>query len=261
MFEYLWENKRIGVYLDYSNMHYTKYNLWWDYNIDQFINECLNDSRISRIAFYWAYDPRNLWQYNWVQRLQSTYSWSRNYFFFKKLENKWWKNKWNVDTEMWFDIAKDLQNNIWDSIVLFTGDGDFLYPIKEIIAEWKHVTVISTKGHMAKELIDFINTQDDEVCRYINIHKETAISKPIRDALRDTSRWICLHPDLLKYITNSDDNKIRELIDWTNEVIAGNLEHADMPEFIQNNPIIKKIIVRRYLNEKNSFITYLTNLL
>ena len=261
MFEYLWSSSRIGVYLDYSNMHYTKYNLWWDYNVSQFLNECLNDSRISRIAFYWAYDPRNPWQYNRVQRLQSTFSWSKNYFFFKKLEIKWWKNKWNVDTEMWFDIARDLQNDLWDSIILFTWDWDFLYPIKNIIDSWKHVTVISTKWHVAKELIDFISSQDDKICRYINIHKETKISKPIRDALRDTTRWICLHPDLLHHIEESDRDEIQKLINWTNEVKAWRVESAETPEFIKNNYVIKKIILRRHINEKEAFITYLKNLL
>ena len=102
MFEYLGSTAKIWVYLDYSNMHYTKYNLWWDYNISQFIHECLNDSRIFRIAFYGAYDPKNISQYNWVQRLQNTFTDPRNYFFFKKLEQKWWKNKGNVDTECWY---------------------------------------------------------------------------------------------------------------------------------------------------------------
>lgn len=261
MFEYLGSTAKIWVYLDYSNMHYTKYNLWWDYNISQFIHECLNDSRIFRIAFYGAYDPKNISQYNWVQRLQNTFTDPRNYFFFKKLEQKWWKNKGNVDTEMWFDISKDLQNNLWDSIVLFTWDWDFLYPIKQIIATWKHVTVVSTKWHIAKELIDFIHSQDDNVCRYINIHKDNAISSPIRTALRDTSRWICLYPDLVQYINTTDTNWILELITWVNEIMKGNIGIAKTPQFLLENEKVKKIIYRWHNNEKQAFINYLQNLI
>jgi uncharacterized LabA/DUF88 family protein len=261
MFEYYWENERIGVYLDYSNMHYTKYNLWWDYNISQFINLCLSDDRITRLALYGAYDPKNPSQYNWIQKLKTKFPWQKNYFFFKKLETKWWKNKWNVDTEMWFDIAQDLNNNLWDCIILFTWDGDFLYPIQKIIDSGKKVTVISTKGHIAKELIDFINSQDDTICRYIDIHKETLLSNPIRQALRDTSRWISLHPDLLQYIKDSDQEKIKELINWIKEVVIWNVEHANIPIFLKDNEIVRKIIIRRHIQEKQEFLEYLETLL
>jgi uncharacterized LabA/DUF88 family protein len=38
-----------------------------------------------------------------------------------------------VDTEMGFDIAQDA--NLRDCLILFTGDGDFLYPIQKLIAQ------------------------------------------------------------------------------------------------------------------------------
>ena len=261
MFQFYNQNVRIGVYLDYSNMHYTKYNLWRDYDITQFINECLNDTRITLIAMYWAYDPTSPWQYNWTQRLQTNFSTPRNRFFFKKIEMKGDKYKWNVDTEMWFDISQDLSDNLRDVAILFSWDGDFLYPIQKLISANKKVTVISTKWHIAKELISYINTLDDNICRYINIHTENQNTIPIRLALRDNHRGLCIHPTLLNYIQNSDTQQKEELRDWAREVINNNVQYAEQPEFIKENPLIKKIIIRWHLPEKQAFISYLENLI
>lgn len=44
---------------------------------------------------------------------------------------------------MGFDIAQD--HELWDTLVLFSGDGDFLYPIQKLLQQEKTILVVSTK--------------------------------------------------------------------------------------------------------------------
>jgi uncharacterized LabA/DUF88 family protein len=44
---------------------------------------------------------------------------------------------------MGYDIAKD--RDLRDTVILFSGDGDFLYIIDQLIKENKQVIIISTR--------------------------------------------------------------------------------------------------------------------
>lgn len=261
MFDYYWDNERIWVYLDYSNMHYTKYALWWEYDIWKFLNVCSNDKKITRIWFYWAFDPKNLRQYNRVQKLKAQFTDKKFYFYFKKLETKWWKSKWNVDTEMWFDIAQDSMNDLWDCLILFTWDGDFLYPVKKVFKQSKKISIVSTKPFIAKELVDFVNKQDPNICRYINLNRNNKYSLPIKSELKDTTRWIALYPPLVKWIQSADTNDLLELKNWVHAAINWNVYEEKTPEFLITDKFSKNIILHRQVEEKTALVEYLNNII
>lgn len=258
MFNFL-DSSRIGVYLDYSNMHYTKYTLWWEYNLFDFLKACINDNHITRIALYGAYDPKNIAQFNRTKKIKQNFSHPKSYFFFKKLEIKGGKNKWNVDTEMGFDIAQD--HELWDTLVLFSGDGDFLYPIQKLLQQEKTILVVSTKWHIAKELIDFINTQPDSKCRYLDLHKNNQITLPLKAILKDSSRSICLHSTLYQWIQNADNEAIKELKIWMELALHHQIWSHPIPKIVSENSFLKKILLHRQQEEKIAFITYLSELL
>jgi len=72
---------------------------------------------------------------------------------------------------------------------LFSGDGDFLYIIDQLIKnENKQIVIVSTKGHIAKELIDYTNTHHINTCRFIDMHQENEIALPIKKALKHERR-------------------------------------------------------------------------
>jgi len=49
-----------------------------------------------------------------------------------------WKKKWNVDVDICFEMMKNvLENKDFDKIVLVSGDGDYIKPIKYFIEKWR----------------------------------------------------------------------------------------------------------------------------
>jgi len=260
MFNFCSTGHRVGIYLDYSNMHYTKYTLWRDYDVSWFISQCNQDDQITKIAMYGAYDPKNIPQYNRTRKLIKKFTLTKNYFYFKKLENKGGTNKWNVDTEMWYDIAMD--QSLRDCLILFTGDGDFLYPIQKLISLGKSIVVVSTKWHIAKELIDYINTQDDSVCRYVDIHKKNTITNQIRTYLKDDNRWICLPSELYKWIQQSNNQDITILKEWIEGALQWKIDDSITPQVIKikqrsTKRDLKYTIFHRHDEQKQWLVDYL----
>lgn len=70
--------------------------------------------------------------------------------------------KANFDVEITVDVL-EMQNQ-FDTLVLFSGDSDFDYLIKILRKKGKKAVVISTKHHIAKELIKSSN-------KYIDLKK------------------------------------------------------------------------------------------
>jgi uncharacterized LabA/DUF88 family protein len=70
--------------------------------------------------------------------------------------------KANFDVEIALDAIKMIDT--FDTLVLFSGDSDFDYLIKILKGKNKKVIIISTKNHIAKELV----TSTD---RYIDLKK------------------------------------------------------------------------------------------
>lgn len=244
MFEFTGSGS-IWIYIDFSNIFHAKYTLGWEYDIENFLAYLQNDKTIKEVCFYWAYDKRNISQYNWVTKLQSTFTDTKFYFYFKKLEKKWDNHKWNVDTEMWFDIAQNLSK--WKTLVLFSWDGDFLYIIKRLINDYKkQVVVVSTKWHIAKELINYINTQKIEQCRFVDIKKDSKVASPIKTILKNTRRWLCIPPELFKKIQNAENNELEEFKNWLDLVLQEKAKTIKLPNILQ------------WLQNKNHFDTFKT---
>jgi len=70
--------------------------------------------------------------------------------------------KANFDVEIAIDAMALLED--YDTLVLFSGDSDFDYLIRQLRGSGKKVMVISSRYHISKELIDSSN-------RYIDLKK------------------------------------------------------------------------------------------
>ena len=69
--------------------------------------------------------------------------------------------KGDLDVELVIEALKNIHK--FDTCVLMSGDSDFALLIDELKAQKKRVIVMSTKGHISRELI--------ERAKYINIKK------------------------------------------------------------------------------------------
>lgn len=244
MFEFT-RSESIWIYIDFSNIFHAKYTLGWEYDIENFLTNLQDNKIIKEVCFYWAYDKRNISQYNWVTKLQSTFTNTKFYFYFKKLEKKWDNLKWNVDTEMWFDISQNITK--WNTLVLFSWDGDFLYIIKKLIEDYrKQIVVVSTKWHIARELINYINIQKVENCRFVDIKKDNEIASWIKKIIKNMRRWLCIPPELLNKIQNAENEELVEFNKWLDLVLIKKANTIALPNIL------------KWLQNRNHFDTYKT---
>lgn len=259
------KSDKIWVYIDFSNIFHAKYTLGWEYDIENFLNNMKNDETIKEVNFYGAYDKRNISQYNWVNKLQTTFTDKKFYFYFKKLEKKWDNHKWNVDTEMWFDISQNMHK--WNTLVLFSWDGDFLYIIKKLIEDFKkQIVVVSTKWHIAKELINYINTQNIDECRFVDIKKDNEIAIWIKNIIKNTKRWLCIPTELLIKIQNAEIDELIVFKNWLELMLLEKAKTVELPSILnwlqnKNHYDTYKTILSWRLSEKQLLYSYIESLI
>ena len=70
--------------------------------------------------------------------------------------------KANFDVEITYDTLALLED--YDTLILFSGDNDFNYLVKQLRQKGKKVIVVSSRYHISRELIDSSN-------RYIDLKK------------------------------------------------------------------------------------------
>ncbi|MDP2950749.1 MAG: NYN domain-containing protein, partial [bacterium] len=78
-----------------------------------------------------------------------------------KISKDTYERKGNLYVELVIDALKNINN--FDTCVLMSGDSDFASLLDELKENKKRVIVLSTKGHISRELI--------ERAKYINIRK------------------------------------------------------------------------------------------
>ena len=69
-----------------------------------------------------------------------------------RLEDNTFEWKGNLDVELTIDVLGNINN--FDTLILTSGDSDFAALLDTVKAQMKRVIVISTKGHIPKELLD-----------------------------------------------------------------------------------------------------------
>ncbi|HLD61816.1 MAG TPA: NYN domain-containing protein, partial [Patescibacteria group bacterium] len=70
-----------------------------------------------------------------------------------------WKG--NLDVELTIDVLGNINN--FETLILMSGDSDFAPLLDAVKARHKRVLVMSTKGHISKELLDR--------AKYVNLRK------------------------------------------------------------------------------------------
>ena len=71
----------------------------------------------------------------------------------KLLKTPIYRRKCDFDCEISLDIVNNLDK--FDSLILFSGDGDYAVIVDELIKKNKQVIVVFAKGHKGKEYEDF----------------------------------------------------------------------------------------------------------
>ena len=143
---------RIAVFIDVANIIYSLKDLKWRIDYKKLQEYFVKNSKLVDIYFYYSTKKENSGQANLLEML------ARKGFQLRvkevkiiKLKNKEVLLKGNCDVELTIDMIDLMQ--AYDTAILLSGDSDFAPLIKYVQKHSKKVIVISTRGHISKEII------------------------------------------------------------------------------------------------------------
>jgi uncharacterized LabA/DUF88 family protein len=145
---------RVYIFIDVENVFYCQRTLGWKISYERLIaylkRECGEDVKVFA---YSGKDEHNTRQLKFLDMLEINGYIVRTKVV-KKIKSREGSYKWkaNLDIELAFEMV-DTMNN-YDTAVLLSGDSDFATPIDRIKHHGKRIIVASTRGHVARELLE-----------------------------------------------------------------------------------------------------------
>lgn len=153
---------RVYVFVDAANILYSQQTLRWRVNYEKLKKYFESECDLKGIYFYTGKVGKNDKQDKFIKRLERLgYSVRTKEVKLIKVGNDAVQLKGNLDIELSLDAFR-LKDN-YDTILLLSGDSDFAYLIDLLKEEGKRTIVLSTRGHISKELI--------ERAKYIDLRK------------------------------------------------------------------------------------------
>lgn len=144
---------RVFVCIDAANIIYSQKSLGWkiDYGKlkDYFEKEC----DLVEIHLYIGQLSGDRRQFDLISNLKRLgYKITTKEVKRIRLSNGFSELKGNLDVELTIGILENI--DLFDALILLSGDGDFAAVLDKVKTLKKRVIVMSTKGHIAKELLE-----------------------------------------------------------------------------------------------------------
>ena len=155
--------------VDFGNVEKWKNNLKWKVGIKE-LGELVKNFSVGKKflrRFYYGSDygknEKSQIISPWSEKILSSANMSgfevieKRVKYIHNLNNKFgFEKKCDLDVEMTIDLIKECKN--YDTIILFSGDGDLMYAIKYLKEEHdKDCFVFSARGHIGREVFDMKN--------------------------------------------------------------------------------------------------------
>lgn len=144
----------VYVFIDAENVFYAQRTLGWRISYEKLMiylrKECGNEVKC---FIYKGVDESNTGQKKFLDMLDIAGYILRTKVV-KKIRSHGGRYEWkgNLDVELAFEM--DDTKDKYNTAILFSGDSDFSTPIDRIKKVGKRIIVVSTRGHIAKELLD-----------------------------------------------------------------------------------------------------------
>jgi|SRR3989344_5830088 len=145
---------RVYVFIDAENVFYSQRTLGWRISYEKLMQylkkECGEDVKC---FLYKGVDEFNMGQKKFLDMLDINGYIVRTKAI-KKIKNRGGKVEWkgNLDMELAFEM--DDTKDKYDTAILISGDSDFALPVDRIKKVHKRIIVMSTRGHISKELLE-----------------------------------------------------------------------------------------------------------
>jgi len=145
---------RVYVFIDAANIFYAQRTLGWKISYEKlmryFKGECGKDTKC---FIYVAYDENKQSERKFLDMLDIAGYILRTKAIKKiKVAKNNYKHKGNLDIELAFEMVEI--SDSYDTAILMSGDSDFAVPIDRIKKKGKRIIVMSTRGRVAKELLE-----------------------------------------------------------------------------------------------------------
>lgn len=153
---------RVYVFIDIENVFYSQKNLGWKISYEKLMEYFKKECKEVKCFAYSGLDENNTGQKKFLDMLEINGYVVRTKIVKKiNLGRDRYKWKSNLDIELALEMI-DLSDK-YDTVILMSGDSDFATPLDKIKQKGKRVIVMSTRGRVARELL--------ERAKYIDIRK------------------------------------------------------------------------------------------
>ncbi|OHA29990.1 MAG: hypothetical protein A3B08_02005 [Candidatus Taylorbacteria bacterium RIFCSPLOWO2_01_FULL_43_44] len=162
---------KVYVFIDAANILYSQQSLHWRVDYGKLKSYFASECDLRAIYFYTGRVGANHKQNAFIQKLeQMGYIVKAKEVKRIRISKNAYEWKGNLDVELTIDVLANLNN--FDTLVLLSGDSDFAPLLDAVKAQHKRVIIMSTKGHVSRELL--------ERAKYINLKKlKNAIARAI----------------------------------------------------------------------------------
>jgi len=157
LFNKLINKKKVSLFIDAANILYSQQSLGWKIDYKKLIKYFEKKTNLIEAYFYSGKITSNNKQSKFFE-LMEKFGYkvkTKEVKWIKDSKGKILKGKGNLDIELALDLTHTTKN--YDIAIIFSGDSDFAPAIDFIKNLRKTVIVISTRGHIARELIQASN--------------------------------------------------------------------------------------------------------
>jgi len=143
---------KTAVFIDAANIFYSQRTLKWKISFKKLYKYLKHNCNLHKVYFYYTKSERSIKQKEFFEILEDTgYILKIKPLKVIKRREGDIIEKGNVDVELTMDIM--LNMNMFDTIILMSGDSDFESILRYLRENGKRIIVVSTRGHISKELI------------------------------------------------------------------------------------------------------------
>lgn len=140
------KNKRVSIYIDSANLYFASNVAKIRIDFIHLVHWFRQHSKLTGINFYTAFDPEEEKQLEFIDELkQNGYRLVTKPI--KVFENS---KKGNMDIELAVDCIT--QKDLYDVVILLSGDGDFSYLIQALDSMGKDTIILGVGGFTSYEL-------------------------------------------------------------------------------------------------------------
>ena len=141
------QHERVAIFVDAANLYYGASSLGININYAQLLSVLQAKSAVCRVFLYTGFEPNNQKQLSFLSWMQR-----QGYQVFSKevVQHADGSRKANLDVELSLHMV-ELANS-YDTAVLVSGDGDFVFPVKIVQSRGKRVEVVSFRSNTSVTL-------------------------------------------------------------------------------------------------------------